>query len=55
MHKLILDQVVASVRRRVEQGDCPTEPAQSVETLELAVIQLAEAAKARSLSKDNGE
>lgn len=35
------DAVIASVRRRVEQGDCPTEPAHSVEMLENVILDLA--------------
>lgn len=34
------DVVIASVRRRIEQGDCPTERAHSTETLENVIIDL---------------
>jgi hypothetical protein len=40
MHPLLLDEVIESVRRRVGQGDCPTEAPQSRETLENAVLDL---------------
>lgn len=42
VHIKALDAVVASVRRRVDQGDCPVEPVQGVEILEGAVVQLAD-------------
>lgn len=42
MHKQALRAIVASVRRRVSQGDCPTEPAQPLEVLETALIELAD-------------
>ncbi len=42
MHPLLLDDVIALCRRRLAQGDSPTEQPASVETLENAVIQLAD-------------
>lgn len=42
MHPQAADAIVESVRRRESQGDHPTEPAQSVETLENCVITLAD-------------
>ncbi len=41
MHSQAADAIVESVRRREAQGDCPTEPAQSVETLENCILELA--------------
>jgi hypothetical protein len=41
MHADLRNAVIASVRRRVEQGDCPTEPAHTVETLENVILDLA--------------
>lgn len=40
MHPLLVLKVCESVQRRVRQGDCPTEPPQSRETLEEAVLEL---------------
>ena len=40
------DAVIASVRLRASQGDCPTEPAHSVETLESVILDLARAVDA---------
>jgi len=40
------DAVIASVRLRASQGDCPTEPAHSVETLENVILDLAPAVDA---------
>lgn len=37
----IREAVIASVRRRASQGDCPTEPAHSIETLENVILDLA--------------
>ena len=42
MHPVLADKIVESVRLRHSQGDCPTEPAQSVEMLEGAVLELAD-------------
>lgn len=41
MHKQLLQELVTSVRRRIAQGDCPTEPPFSREQLENAVDALA--------------
>lgn len=43
------DAVIASVRRRVEQGDCPTERAQTVEVLEHVILDLADATPSQRL------
>ncbi|MDP8986652.1 MAG: hypothetical protein M3N97_16740 [Pseudomonadota bacterium] len=40
MHPLAAGAVTGSVIKRVSQGDCPTEPAHSVETLEEALIEV---------------
>lgn len=40
MHPLLVLKICESVQRRVRQGDCPTEPPQSLETLEEAVLEL---------------
>lgn len=42
MHKAILDLTVAKARKRFSEGDCPSEPPDSVEHLEDAVIDLAD-------------
>lgn len=41
MHADLREAIIASVRRRFEQGDCPTEPAHTVETLEHVILDLA--------------
>lgn len=41
MHKALLRQVIRVCQQREREGDCPTVPALSVETLEGAVIELA--------------
>lgn len=41
------EAVIASVRLRASQGDCPTEPAHSTETLESVILDLAGAAPLR--------
>lgn len=38
MHPQLRKNITASVRRRHEQGDCPSEPAQRQETLEFALM-----------------
>jgi hypothetical protein len=40
MHPTALVELVHSVKRRIKQGDCPTEPPQSRETLESMVESL---------------
>jgi len=40
MHPMLLEKVIESVQKRVNQGDCPTEPPQSRESLEDAVLEL---------------
>jgi len=40
MHPFAVLKICESVQRRVRQGDCPTEPPQSVETLEEVVLEL---------------
>ena len=42
MHLAAAEKLIESVRRREQQGDHPTEPALSVETLEDLVLTLAE-------------
>jgi hypothetical protein len=42
MYAKLRETVIESVRRRVAQGDCPTEPAQHIETLEHALLDLAD-------------
>lgn len=41
MHKAILETVIQTCRQRIADGDCPSVPAISVETLEHAVDDLA--------------
>lgn len=48
MFKALLDANVASVLRRIAQGDCPTEPALSVEVLEHMIQDLVDAQPATS-------
>ena len=57
MHLSALKAVLESVRRRVAQGDCPTEPPQSVETLEDALLSLEkrEAQRRKILSAPDDE
>lgn len=43
MHPQLLSDIVALCRRRIAEGDTPTEPAVSVESLEAALVQLADA------------
>jgi hypothetical protein len=38
MHPKLTENLIASVKRRVAQGDCPTEPALALETLEDLVL-----------------
>jgi cell pole-organizing protein PopZ len=45
MHKQLVMEIVASVRRRIEQGDCPIEAPFSREQLEDALDSLAGLAK----------
>lgn len=40
MHPTALVELAHSVKRRIRQGDCPTEPPQSRETLEEMVSDL---------------
>lgn len=40
MHELLLAEVVKTVRQRYEEGDCPTAPRPSGETLEDAILDL---------------
>ncbi len=42
MHEMLVREYVSKVRERVKQGDCPIEPALSVELLEELVVQLAD-------------
>jgi len=42
VHTLVLLKIIESVRRRQQQGDCPTEQAYSREMLENALAQLAD-------------
>ena len=41
MHPVLTDMIVKQVRQRRDEGDCPTIPAESVERLEDAIIDLA--------------
>jgi hypothetical protein len=41
MHKLLLAEIVEMVRQRYSEGDCPTVPRPSGETLEDAILDLA--------------
>lgn len=52
MHKLAVQRIVDSVQRRVAQGDCPTEPPQSRETLEEVIVELAKQRLARQIASD---
>lgn len=40
MLKALRDVVIARVQQRVSEGDCPTIPAESVETLENVILDL---------------
>lgn len=40
MHTLAAGRIVGSVRKRLAQGDCPTEPAFDRETLEDALLEV---------------
>lgn len=40
MHTLAAGAIVGSVKKRVAQGDCPTEKAFDVETLECALMEV---------------
>lgn len=42
MHLMIADAQIAQVRQRASEGDCPTTPALSVESLEDLVLHLAD-------------
>jgi len=42
MHKQLLIRVIANCRRRIQEGDCPTVEPIGVETLENAVVELAD-------------
>jgi hypothetical protein len=42
MHPALADKIVEQVRKRVNEGDCPTTEAFGVETLEEAVLELAD-------------
>ena len=42
MHTALLNLVISRCRRRIDAGDCPTEKGLPVETLEDAVVQLAD-------------
>lgn len=55
MHKLAVERIIDSVQRRVAQGDCPTEPPQTVETLEEVICELARARLARKIATDPDE
>lgn len=41
MHPVASDMIVKQIRQRISEGDCPTIPAQSVETLEGVIEDLA--------------
>jgi len=40
MHTLAAGRIVGSVKKRIAQGDCPTEKAFDVETLEEALVEV---------------
>lgn len=42
MHEVLADKIVERVRKRIAQGDCPSIKAESVETLEQVVENLAQ-------------
>jgi len=42
MYRKLTDTIVSRVRARQSEGDCPTQPAYSVETLENALVDLAD-------------
>jgi hypothetical protein len=46
MHRDLLSALVANVRQRVAEGDCPVTPSYPVETLENAILDLADEAPA---------
>lgn len=52
MHKLAVEAIVNSVQKRVAQGDCPTEPPQSLETLEEVICALARERLMRQIRND---
>lgn len=52
MHRLAVEAIIRSVQKRAIQGDCPTEPAQSVETLEGVIMELANARLRRQIERD---
>jgi hypothetical protein len=52
MHQLAVEAIIRSVQKRVAQGDCPTEPAHSIETLEEVIIELANARLRRQIERD---
>lgn len=42
MHPALADKIVEQVRQRVSEGDCPVTPAFGIETMEGAVLELAD-------------
>lgn len=42
MYRKLTDAIVARVRARQSEGDCPTQPAYDAETLENALLDLAD-------------
>jgi len=52
MHSLAVEAIIRSVQKRVAQGDFPTEPAQSIETLEEVIVELANARLRRQIMND---
>jgi hypothetical protein len=55
MHTLAVEAIIRSVQKRVAQGDCPTEPPQTVETLESVIIELASARLRHQIERDPDE
>jgi hypothetical protein len=58
MYKLLTNAIVERVRARQTEGDCPTQPAYPAETLENALLDLADRLPRRcdtNLAAPNGE
>jgi hypothetical protein len=55
MHTLAVEAIIRSVQKRVAQGDCPTEPPQTIETLESVIVELANARLHRQIERDPDE
>lgn len=55
MHPIAVWKIVDSVRLRVNQGDCPTEPPHSRETLEEVVLELSAQVQRLQIALDPDE